>query len=65
MRQWLSGVLLAVGVVGGLAIWTQCRADDAAIDEAAVNQKVEARLHQVLIGMLEKERLAHAAQARR
>jgi hypothetical protein len=59
MKRWLTAVV-AVGVVGGgaWAAW-QRGSGSPEIDEAAVNRVVDARLHRVLLGMLD------ARQARR
>jgi hypothetical protein len=63
MRQWLATGLLMVGAAGMLALWSGCRADAPALDDATVNRKVDARLHQVLSGLLATERLRHAGPA--
>jgi hypothetical protein len=59
MKRWMA-TIVAVGAVGGgaWAAW-QRGSSSPEIDDAAVNRVVDARLHQVLVGMLD------ARQARR
>ena len=59
MRQFFAAVLLVAGVGGTFALWA-ARSKEPAFDEAAVNRRVDARLHQVLLGLLDKERQSHA-----
>jgi hypothetical protein len=61
MRQWFATALLVVGAAGTLVMWTGCHQDEVTLDEAAVNQKVDARLHQVLHGLLQTEQSKHAS----
>jgi len=61
MRQLLAAVLLVVGVFGAMGLWLDVRRPaDVEVDEVAVNHKVDRRLHQVLSGMLERERAERA-----
>jgi hypothetical protein len=60
MRQWLATVVLAMGAAGTLMMWSGCRDEMPLLDDAQVNHKVDARLHQVLSGLLQAERSKHA-----
>jgi len=55
MRQILAAALL-VGSAFGMVFWMDARSDELAFDDAAVDQRIDTRLHQVLAGLLERER---------
>jgi molybdopterin-biosynthesis enzyme MoeA-like protein len=54
MRQWLAALLLVAGAIGTGVLWNLGR--QRSVEDAAVNARIDARLHQVLTQMLEERR---------
>jgi hypothetical protein len=63
MKQWLAAAVVTLAVAGGTWAWRSSAETPAEIDEATVNRAVDARLHQVLVGMIESQHRQAVARA--
>jgi hypothetical protein len=59
MRRFFAVAAVSMAVLGTVAVSTGVSAEpEPRVDEALVNAKIDARLHQVLVGLLESRRAA-------
>lgn len=61
MKRILAVGLSVLSVLGTFAVWRDLKSGD---EDVQVNAKVDARLHQVLSGMLQAQRRQVLAQVR-